>query len=103
MAITIDDVRHIAALARLGLTDERAATLVGELNTILAHMEVLSRVNTDGVEEAIGVGAAGVALRTDVGPPMPLARGIDAFAPKVEDGFFLVPRLSTHENTEAAS
>ena len=28
MAVTIDDVRHIAALARLGLDDERAATLV---------------------------------------------------------------------------
>ena len=47
---TIDDVRHIAALARLGLTDDRAASLLGELNTILAHMDVLSQVDTEGVE-----------------------------------------------------
>ena len=39
MAVTIDDVRHIATLARLGLDDARAATIVGELNTILQHME----------------------------------------------------------------
>ena len=32
------------------------------------------------------------------GPPFPLARSLDAFAPSVRDGFFLVPRLSTHES-----
>ena len=34
MAVTIDDVRHIAVLARLGIDDARAASLVSELNTI---------------------------------------------------------------------
>ena len=53
----IDDVRHIATLARLGLTDERAAAFVSELNTILGHMDELSKVDTVGVQEAIGVGA----------------------------------------------
>jgi aspartyl-tRNA(Asn)/glutamyl-tRNA(Gln) amidotransferase subunit C len=72
VAVTIDDVRHIATLARLGLTDERAALLMGELNTILGHMDVLSKVNTEGVEEAIGVGARGLSLRTDSGPPIPV-------------------------------
>ncbi|HXT15880.1 MAG TPA: Asp-tRNA(Asn)/Glu-tRNA(Gln) amidotransferase subunit GatC [Gemmatimonadaceae bacterium] len=103
MAVTIDDVRHIAALARFGLGDERMQSLVGELNTILAHMDVLSQVNTDGVEAIDGLGAAAAPLRADAGPPIPLARSIDAFAPKVEGGFFLVPRLSTHEDPEAAS
>lgn len=101
MAVTIDDVRHIAALARLGLSEERARNLVAELNTILAHMDVLSNVDTTGVDDATGVGAA--PLRHDSGPPVPMARGIDAFAPKFEDGFFLVPRLSTHEDEEASS
>lgn len=103
MAVTIHDVRHIAALARLGLSNERAHTLVAELNTILAHMDVLSRVDTEGVEEVIGVGAAGTPLRPDTGPPIPLAGAIASFAPSAVDGFFLVPRLSTHEDPEAAS
>ncbi|HWJ44032.1 MAG: Asp-tRNA(Asn)/Glu-tRNA(Gln) amidotransferase subunit GatC [Gemmatimonadaceae bacterium] len=100
MAVTIDDVRHIAALARLGLDDDRATLLVRELNTILGHMDALSRVKTDGVAESVGVGAVGLPLRPDNGPPIPLARSLDAFAPAMRDGFFLVPRLSTHESAE---
>jgi len=103
MAVTIDDVRHIASLARLGLTDERARALVDELNTILAHMDVLSQVRTDGIEPVWGIGASGTPLRADDGPPIPMVRNIDAFAPKVDGGFFLVPRLSTHEDPEADS
>ena len=102
MAVTIDDVRHIAALARLGLTDTRAAAIVAELNTILGHMDELAKVDTAGVEAAIGVGAEGLPARKDVGPPFPLARSLDAFAPSVRDGFLLVPRLSTHESPEEA-
>ena len=100
MAVTLDDVRHIAALARLGLTDARAAAIVHELNTILGHMDELAKVDTGGVQEAIGVGAEGLPVRTDSGPPFPLARSHDAFAPSLRDGFFLVPRLSTHESAE---
>lgn len=103
MSVTLDDVRHIAGLARLGLTDERAQSLVAELNTILEHMDVLSKVDTTGIEPVAGVGAAGLPLRRDVGPPIPLAREREAFAPSMRDGFFLVPRLSTHEDPEAAS
>lgn len=102
MAVSLDDVRHVASLARLGLSDDRARSLVSELNTILAHMDVLSRVDTDGVEPVAGIGAAGTPLRADVGPAMPLAPVIDAFAPRTAEGFFLVPRLSTHEDPEAA-
>jgi aspartyl-tRNA(Asn)/glutamyl-tRNA(Gln) amidotransferase subunit C len=102
VAVTIDDVRHIAALARLGLTDTRAAAIVAELNTILGHMDELAKVDTAGVAEAIGVGAEGLPVRKDVGPPFPLARSLDAFAPSVRDGFLLVPRLSTHESPEEA-
>jgi aspartyl-tRNA(Asn)/glutamyl-tRNA(Gln) amidotransferase subunit C len=103
VAVSLDDVRHIASLARLGLSEERAQALVAELNTILEHMDVLSRVDTAGIEAVAGVGAAGLPLRPDDGPAIPLARGLDAFAPRTKDGFFLVPRLSTHEDPEAAS
>jgi len=100
VAVTINDVRHIATLARLGLSDDRAAAIVDELNTILVHMDELAKVDTAGVQEAIGVGAQGLPVRADSGPPYPLARSHDAFAPSVREGFLLVPRLSTHESTE---
>ncbi|HVX39069.1 MAG TPA: Asp-tRNA(Asn)/Glu-tRNA(Gln) amidotransferase subunit GatC [Gemmatimonadaceae bacterium] len=102
MSVSLDDVRHIAALARLGLSDERARSVVAELNTILAHMDVLSNVDTSGLEPVAGIGAAGMPLRPDAGPPIPLARERESFAPRMRDGFFLVPRLSTHEDPEEA-
>lgn len=102
-AVTVQDVRHVAMLARLGLTDERANELTKDLNTILEHMEVLSRVNTKGVEEASGVGAAGMRLREDKGPPIPLGEPPESFAPEMRGGLFVVPRLSTHEDSESSA
>ena len=102
MSISIEDVRHIATLARLGLTDERAVTIVAELRTILAHMAVLSSVDTTGIDEAVGVGHRGLSLRADVGPPIEMTRPLDSIAPSLRDGLLLVPRLDSHESSEDA-
>ena len=96
MSVSQDDVRHIAALARLGLDAERVPALVAELNGILAHMDVLSKVDTSVVDAVEGVGTGGMPLREDGGEPYPMARPREAFAPEMRDGFFLVPRLATH-------
>jgi aspartyl-tRNA(Asn)/glutamyl-tRNA(Gln) amidotransferase subunit C len=98
MSVTEADVLHVATLARLGLDTERIPTIVAELNGILAHMDVLSRVDTSMIAPVTGVGAAGTPLRVDGGNQVPLARPRDAFAPVMRDGFFLVPRLATHED-----
>ncbi len=104
MAVTLDDVRHVAALARLGLADERAVALVAELNAILGHMEVLSSVDTSSVADSPSSGkAAPVELRADEGPPIPLGRPRETFAPSMKDGFFLVPRLATHDDAGSSS
>lgn len=96
MAVTPDDVRHIAQLARLAVDAARVPALVQELNSILEHMEALRQVDTTGVEPTSGVGDAGLPLREDAGPPIPLTRPPEGFAPAMKDGFFLVPRLATH-------
>jgi aspartyl-tRNA(Asn)/glutamyl-tRNA(Gln) amidotransferase subunit C len=100
VSVTIDDVRHIASLARVGVTDDRARSLVGELNTILDHMAVLSQVDTADVEPLAAIGVDRAPLREDAPPPVALERPIARFAPSVRDGFFLVPRLSTHEDDD---
>ena len=100
MAVTLEDVRHVATLARLGLSEGRAASLVAELNTILGHMDVLSRVDTSKLDPMVGVGALGQALEPDRGPAIALTRKLEEFAPSARDGFLLVPRLATHEATE---
>ena len=103
MAVSEDEVRHVAALARLGLDPARIPTIAAELNGILAHMDVLSRVDTAAITGITGVGAAGTPLRVDGGNQIPLARPRDAFAPSMRDGFFLVPRLATHEDADPES
>ena len=97
MAVSENDVRRIAALARLGLSDDRVPELQRELNGILAHMEALSKVDTSAVCGSEGVSSGGTWLRTDEGPPITLALPKETFAPAMRDGFFLVPRLATHE------
>jgi aspartyl-tRNA(Asn)/glutamyl-tRNA(Gln) amidotransferase subunit C len=99
MAIGPDDVRHVAALARLDVPASRLPELVAELNGILSHMDALAKVKTTGVMATAGVGDAAMPLRTDIGPPIPLLRPLESFAPQTRDGFILVPRLATHESS----
>jgi aspartyl-tRNA(Asn)/glutamyl-tRNA(Gln) amidotransferase subunit C len=99
MPIGPDDVRHVAALARLAVPESRIPELVAQLNGILSHMDALGHVDTSGVTSAAGAAAAAMPLRADVGPPIPLAHPLASFAPQMRDGFFLVPRLATHEGS----
>lgn len=103
MSVSEAEVRQVASLARLGLEVEQIPTIAAELNGILAHMDVLSRVDTSLLAPVTGVGAAGTPLRVDGGNQIPLARPREAFAPEMRDGFLLVPRLATHEDLEAES
>lgn len=98
MAVTPDDVRHVAQLARLGIPDATLATYVEQLNGILLHMDALQAVPTSGAAAEAEAEAAGMRLRADSPGPVPLATARETFAPRMLDGFFLVPRLATHED-----
>lgn len=96
MSVSERDVRHIADLARLGLEPDRVRVLVEELNGILSHMEELRAVDTSGVDVAPAPSVPNAPLRPDM-PRLGPALDIAALAPQVADGFFLVPRLASHE------
>lgn len=96
MAVTDDDVRRVAELARLGLEPDRLQLLVGELNGILAHMDELRAVDTAGVDPSLLTPGLDAPLRPDT-PRSAAGVDIAAFAPQVANGFFLVPRLASHE------
>ena len=109
MAVSRDDVRHIAGLARVGVPEDKLDTLVSELNGILGHMEVLQKVQSAGAAAEADARRTGMPLRADAGPCVKLERPIADIAPgtrsldgapmpAVIDGFFLVPRLATHED-----
>ena len=96
--VSEDDVRHVAALARLGLEESRLSSLVSELNGILEHMEVLGAVETGSQKSEGGSRITATPMRSDFDDAsIPLAIPRETFAPEMRDGFFLVPRLATHE------
>jgi aspartyl-tRNA(Asn)/glutamyl-tRNA(Gln) amidotransferase subunit C len=101
VAVTEPDVRHIAGLARLGLDPAQVGTLVDQLNGILRHMEVLSAVESLASAGHEASASRRTPLRADVVAPIPLLHPREAFAPSMRDGFFLVPRLATHEDGDA--
>jgi aspartyl-tRNA(Asn)/glutamyl-tRNA(Gln) amidotransferase subunit C len=97
MAVTESDVRQVAALARLGLEESRIPALVRELNGILDHMQELEGVDIGSVPSDSS--ASLTPMRSDVpGLAIPLAAPREDFAPEMRDGFFIVPRLATHES-----
>jgi len=97
MAVTEEDVRKIADLARLSIADADVPSVTAHLNSILSHMDVLGKVDTSSVEPIAGIGADGAPLRGDSVAPHPMKATAAVLAPQSRDGFILVPRLSTHE------
>ena len=93
MAIDAATVRKVAKLARIREPEERLASLAQELNGIMAWIEQLSEVDTDGVEPMTSVVAVKLPLRDDVVTEGGDASRILSNAPKSVDGFFVVPKV----------
>ena len=102
MAVTHEDVRHIANLARLGIDPSRLDDLVRELNGILVHMEVLQQVETSDADDEVeaGLRKAGTPLRSDSSGPIPMHLPLESFAPAMRDGFITVSRLEQFVTTD---
>ena len=100
MKITEKEVRYVAGLANLNLTDGEIAKLRTDLDGILEHMDRLNEVDTSGVEPMTQVlfeAGETATLRADV-PVGPLGGQLDnqaalANAPQPGAGYFKVPRV----------
>lgn len=101
MSITHDDVRHVAALARIGVAPERLPELARELNSILDHMAALSRAEV-AAGSAVAQ-ASGMPLRDDNAAADRPVVALESFAPAFRDGFFVVPRLASHDDSGSSA
>lgn len=101
MKITEPEVRYVADLANLKLTDDEVARMSRELDEILTHIETLRELDTSGVEPMAQVlydaglseADASATLRPDVehetlGNEVALAN-----APLASNGYYKVPRV----------
>ena len=93
MSVSPEQVRHIAKLARIAMSDEEIERLVPELNNILGWVEQLEEVNTDGVEPLTAVVPNKLRLREDKVTDGDCRDEILANAPVAEHGFFAVPKV----------
>jgi aspartyl-tRNA(Asn)/glutamyl-tRNA(Gln) amidotransferase subunit C len=93
MSVDIPQVRHIAKLARIAMSDGEIAALVPELNNILGWVEQLGEVDTDGVEPLTAVIDLKLRLRDDVVNDGGVRDAVLLNAPGAEHGFFAVPKV----------
>lgn len=93
MSVDTQQVRHIARLARLAMSEEEIAALVPELNNILGWVEQLGEVNTDGVEPLATVVDQKLRLRGDEISDGDCREAVLANAPDAQHGFFAVPKV----------
>jgi aspartyl-tRNA(Asn)/glutamyl-tRNA(Gln) amidotransferase subunit C len=93
MSVSSEQVRHIARLARIAMSDEELERLVPELNAIIGWVEQLGEVNTDGVEPLTAVIDQKLRLRDDVVNDGNIRDQVLANAPDAQHGFFAVPKV----------
>lgn len=93
MSVTPEQVRHIANLARIAMSEEELERFVPELNNILGWVEQLGEVDTEGVEPLATVIEQKLRLRDDKVTDGDCRDEILANAPDAEHGFFAVPKV----------
>jgi aspartyl-tRNA(Asn)/glutamyl-tRNA(Gln) amidotransferase subunit C len=93
MAIDAATVRKVAKLARLNIAEERLEPLAGELGAIMAWIEQLGEVDTDGVEPMASAVELKLPMREDVVTDGGDPARILANAPLARDNFFVVPKV----------
>ncbi len=87
------DVRYVAHLARMELTDEEAALYQAQLRHVLDYIDQLRELDVEGVEPTAHPSPVFNVFRPDTpGPTQPL-EATEANAPRTRAGLFIVPRI----------
>lgn len=104
MGLSLKDVQHVAALARLGLSDEEMEILRDQLSSILEHIEVLNRLDTENISPTAQVIALDNVMRDDTVAPSLDQDVVTTLAPRSHNGFIAVPAvLGTVDGVEGDS
>jgi len=97
MALTLNDVKRIAYLARLNLAEDEAQRTLHQLNDIFSLVERMQAVDTNGIaplsHPAEQIGEVTLRLREDVVTETVERAALQTCAPAVQDGLYLVPKV----------
>lgn len=93
MSVTVEEVRHIADLARLRFSDEEEEQLAEEMNQVLDHMDKLSELDTEDVEPMSHVLDISNVYRDDEAEQRITREEALKNAPHADHQYFRVPKV----------
>ena len=93
MALTEKDVRYVALLSRLAVSDEEATRYTQQLSSILGYIEQLNGLDTKDVEPLSHVLDLKNVFRADVVKPSLTQAEVLSNAPEPQAGHFKVPKI----------
>jgi len=93
MPLTLEDVRRIAELARIGISDAEAKAVQAKLNDIFELIGQLQKVDTEGVEPMAHAQGSALRLRADEVREKDQRDLFLSIAPQSEAGLYLVPKV----------
>ena len=93
MALTLDDVRRIAHLARIDIDAAQSADVHAKLTAIFGLIDQLNAVDTTGITPMAHAQDAALALREDTVTEADAHVLFQSVAPAVEDSLYLVPKV----------
>ncbi|QSZ26928.1 Asp-tRNA(Asn)/Glu-tRNA(Gln) amidotransferase subunit GatC [Aceticella autotrophica] len=93
MAITREEVEHVAKLARLKFSDKDLDRLATQLDSILGYVYKLNELNTENIEPTAHIVPISNVFRDDEVKPSMDREKILMNAPNREDGCFKVPKI----------
>lgn len=93
MKITLEEIQHIARLARLEIKEELLNETAAKIGKILDYIRMLEEIDTDGVPPTSQVIFSSNAFREDVEAGHLDLEKVMATAPEMLDGSFVVPRI----------
>ena len=91
------DIRYVAKLARIELTDEEVVTFGAQLGDLLGHVNVLSELDTASVAATAQVVESRNVEREDIAGPCLDREAVLSMAPQRQGAFFRVPRIIAEE------
>ncbi len=93
MSLTLEQVRRVAHLARIEVSDAEANNTLGHLNGIFTLIEAMQAVDTRGVEPMAHAQDLAQRLRADEVTEVDRRDAFQALAPDAEQGLYLVPQV----------
>ncbi len=91
--ISTEQVKHVANLARLAVTEEEVEKMTKELDAIISFAEQLNELDTTGVKPTSRVVETVNVLREDVAKPGLPVEEVVKNAPEHRDGLIVVPSI----------